>query len=291
MFSGSIVALVTPMHETGAIDEQSLAALLERHIEAKTDAIVVNGITGESPTLTPVEKEQVIKITLDIAKGHIPIIAGTGACSTTETIMLTEKAMKLGVDACLLVAPAYNKPTQEGLYQHYRAVAEAVSVPIILYNHPGRTVCEMLPETVERLSHFKNIVGLKEGVENLARVQDVLTLCGDRISLYSGDDASALAFMLEGGKGVISVTANIAPKEMRDMCAAALAQERKLAGEINVRLMPLHKNLFVETNPVPIKWALQQLGWIKGGIRLPLIPLLEKYHPMVKEAMKDSGVI
>lgn len=291
MFHGSIVALIAPMTTSGALDEENLRKLIERHIAAGTDAIVVNGTTGEAPTLTESEKLKVIKIALEVAANRVPIIAGTGTNATAETIHHTELAMNLGVDACLIVVPYYNKPTQEGLYQHFKQIAEAVPVPIILYNVPGRTVADLLPETIERLSHISNIIGLKEATGDLQRARDILALCHDKIDLYSGDDASALAFMLQGGKGVISVTANIAPKEMHEMCAAALLKDIALAGKLNSNLMPLHKALFVEANPIPVKWAAAQLGWIADGIRLPLTPLSEKYHETVKEAMKMSGVI
>jgi 4-hydroxy-tetrahydrodipicolinate synthase len=279
------------MTSSGALDEENLRKLIERHIAAGTDAIVVNGTTGEAPTLTESEKLKIIKIAIEVAADRVPIIAGTGTNATAETIHHTELAMNLGVDACLIITPYYNKPTQEGLYQHFKHIAEAVPVPIILYNVPGRTVSDLLPETIERLAQISNIIGLKEATGDLQRARDILALCGNKIDLYSGDDASALAFMLQGGKGVISVTANVAPKEMHEMCAAALAKDIGLAGKLNSNLMPLHKALFVEANPIPVKWAVAELGWVAEGIRLPLTPLSEKYHETVKEAMKMSGVI
>lgn len=291
MFHGSMVALVTPMTPTGELDEKSLAMLVDRHIEAGTDAIVVCGTTGEAPTLSESDKSNIIKIALEVAKGRVPIIAGTGTNCTAETIRQTKAAKALGVAACLVVTPYYNKPTQEGLYQHYKAIAEAASVPIILYNVSARTGCDLLPVTVARLSEIPNIVGIKEASSDLARGRELLALCGSTFELYSGDDASALMFMLQGGKGVISVTANVAPKAMHEMCSAALSGKMGIAGAINTRLMPLHKNLFIESNPIPVKWAVHELGWIPPGIRLPLTPLSEKYHDEVQEAMKESGVL
>jgi 4-hydroxy-tetrahydrodipicolinate synthase len=291
MFQGSMVALVTPMEPTGIVDEAALRALIERHIEAKTEAIVVLGTTGECPTLTEGEQKKIIEIAVATAKGRVPIIAGTGTYSTMATIYQTEVAMQLGVDACLLITPYYNKPTQEGLYQHFKAVAEAVPIPLILYNNPIRTGCSLLPETVARLSYFSNIVALKDATGDLAEARALLAVVGDRIELYTGDDPSSLAFLLQGGKGVISVTANVVPHQMRDMCAAALARNIHLAGQLNAQLMPLHKNLFLESNPIPVKWALHKMGWIKEGIRLPLTTLSESFQANVEDAMKIAGVI
>lgn len=291
MFHGSIVALVAPMTDSGQLDEKNLRQLVETHIDAGTDGIVVNGTTGEGSTLTDAERINMIKMVVDICDGRIPVIAGTGTYSTEETIKRTIQAMDLGVDACLVVTPYYVKPTQEGLYQHFKAVAEAAPIPIILYNVPGRTGSDLLPETVKRLSDISNIVAIKEATGDLQRARELLAICGDKIDLYSGDDASALAFMLQGGKGVISVTANVAPKEMHEMCAAALARDISLAGTLNTRLMPLHKALFVESNPIPVKWATAQLGWISDAIRLPLTRLSAQYHETVKDAMKTSGVL
>jgi 4-hydroxy-tetrahydrodipicolinate synthase len=291
MFQGSMVALVTPMSATGEFDEIQFRSLIETHIAAGTQAIGVIGTTGEAPTITNNERHKIIKMAVESARGRVPIIAGTGTNSTIETIYQTEQSMELGVDACLIVTPYYNRPTQEGLYQHYRAVAEAVSIPILLYNVPNRTGCDLLPETVVRLSRIANIVGIKEATGDLARGRELVSMCDKKFNVISGDDASALAFMLQGGSGVISVTANVVPKLMHDMCAAALSNKVQLAGELNTRLMPLHKALFVEPNPIPVKWAVQQLGLIKEGIRLPLTPLSDQYHVVVKEAMKVSGVI
>jgi 4-hydroxy-tetrahydrodipicolinate synthase len=291
MFQGSMVALVTPMTATGEFDSAAFGVLIEKHIAAGTQAIVVLGTTGEAPTITDSERQKIIKLAVEISAGRIPIIAGTGTNSTLETIYQTEQAMELGADACLIVTPYYNRPTQEGLYQHYRTVAEAVSISILLYNVSVRTGCDLLPDTVVRLSRIPNIIGIKEASSDLARGRELVSKCDKDFILLSGDDASALAFMLQGGHGDISVTANIAPKLMHDMCAAALSNKVQLAGELNARLMPLHKALFVEPNPVPVKWAMQQLGLIDAGIRLPLIPLSEQYYAAVKEAMQSSGVI
>lgn len=291
MFHGSIVALVTPMTSQGNVDYPQLRYLVAMHLEQGTDGIVVIGTTGEAATLSQEEQEEIIKITIEIVSNRIPVIVGTGTYDTRETIYKTERAMALGADACLLITPYCIRPTQEGLYQHYKAIAEAVPIPLILYNVTGRTACDLLPETVKRLSHLSNIVGVKEASSDLSRGRELLEACGDRLDLLSGDDATALDFILQGGRGVISVTANIAPKMMHEMCQAALEGNNRLAEELNNKLMPLHENLFVEANPIPIKWALQQLDWITEGIRLPLTTLSLKYHSVVKEAMQKSGVI
>lgn len=291
MFHGSMVALVTPMAEDGALDEEGLEALVQFHIENGTDAIVSVGTTGESATLDEREHCYVMRRTVEMAAGRIAVIAGTGANSTREAIDLTRCALEGGADACLLVTPYYNKPTQEGLYRHFKAVAEAVPIPQILYNVPGRTAVDMLPETVERLAGISNIVGIKEATGDLSRAREILERCGDRLDLYSGDDATALGCMLLGGKGDISVTANVAPKAMHELCAAALAGDRDAAVAINERLMPLHKALFVESNPIPVKWALHEMGLIGAGIRLPLTPLSPRYHEQVREAMRAAGVL
>jgi 4-hydroxy-tetrahydrodipicolinate synthase len=291
MFQGSMVALVTPMTSTGEIDLPKFRSLVEMHIQQKTDGIVVIGTTGECPTITESERNRLIEIAVETSKGQVPIIVGTGSSSTMHTIYQTQQAMELGADACLIVTPYYNRPTQEGLFQHFKAVAEAVAIPIILYNVASRTACDLLPETVERLSHISNIIGIKEASGDLSRGKELHSLCKGTIDLYSGDDSSALAFILQGGKGVISVTANIAPKAMHEMCKAALEGNIRLAGELNTRLMPLHKALGVESNPIPVKWALNQLGWIQDGIRLPLTSLSEKYQIVVKEALQENGVL
>ena len=291
MFHGSMVALVTPMHEDGALDYDSLAKLIEFHIENGTDAIVAVGTTGESATLDMKEHCSVLREVINGVRGRVPVIAGTGANSTTEAIALTRAAMQAGADACLLVTPYYNKPTQEGLYRHYKAIAEAVPVPQILYNVPGRTACDMLPETVERLSGISNIIGIKEATGNLARGREILERCGTRIDLYSGDDATAMELILLGAKGNISVTANVAPKAMHEMCAAALGGDRTHAEAINQRLMALHKSLFAESNPIPVKWALHEMGLIPLGIRLPLTVLSAQHHDTVKQALREAGVV
>lgn len=292
MFHGSIVALVTPMTANGdKVDFDRLQGLISMHLEQGTDGIVVVGTTGEAATLSQDEQEEIIKIAVEMASDRIPIIVGTGTNDTRVTIRKTERAMELGADACLLITPYCVKPTQEGLYQHYKAVARAVPIPIILYNVTGRTACDLLPETVKRLSECSNIVGIKEASGDLKRGRDLLEACGDSMDLLSGDDASALGFILQGGRGVISVTANIAPKMMHEMCQAALEGNTRLAEELNNRLMPLHKELFVESNPIPVKWAMQQLDWVKEGIRLPLTTLSLKYHAVVKAAMQSSGIL
>jgi 4-hydroxy-tetrahydrodipicolinate synthase len=291
MFHGSIVALVTPMHEDGSLDFEALRRLVEFHVENGTQAIVAVGTTGESATLNEEEHCEVIRRVVDLVRGRVPVIGGTGANSTTEAISLTRCAMEGGADACLLVTPYYNKPTQEGLFLHYKAVADAVPIPQILYNVPGRTACDMLPATVERLSHIPNIIGLKEATGDLARARELLDLCGDRIDLYSGDDATAADFILAGGKGVISVTANVAPRAMQDMCEAALRGDRATAAAINDRLMPLHRDLFIESNPIPVKWALHEMGLIESGIRLPLTVLSPPAREIVRKAMKAARVL
>ncbi len=290
MFHGSMVALVTPMNEDGSLAEEALARLVDFHVEAGTDAIVAVGTTGESATLDEKEHCEVIHKVVDLARGRIPVIAGTGSNCTAEAIRLTRCAMEAGADACLLVTPYYNKPTQEGLYLHHRAIAEAVPVPQILYNVPGRTACDMLPETVERLSHLPNIVGIKEATGDLARARRILELCEGRLDLYSGDDATAMELMLLGGKGVISVTANVAPGAMAQMCSAAIAGDAGRARAIDAALEGLHRDLFLEANPIPVKWALWEMGLIPPGIRLPLTPLSDSCHEPLRQAMVQAGV-
>jgi 4-hydroxy-tetrahydrodipicolinate synthase len=291
MFHGSMVALVTPMLGDGTIDENSLRRLVDFHVENRTDAIVSVGTTGESATLDEAEHCHVVRRTVEMAAGRIPVIAGTGANSTREAIDLTRCAMEAGVDACLLVTPYYNKPTQEGLYLHFRAVAEAVPVPQILYNVPSRTACDMLPETVERLSTISNIVGIKEATGNMDRAREIMERCGDRLDVYSGDDATAMELMLLGGKGNISVTANVAPSGMHALCEAALAGDRARAEAINRPLEILHRVLFVQSNPIPVKWALHEMGLIQPGIRLPMTPLAAEYHDTVRQALRQAGLL
>lgn len=290
MFHGSMVALVTPMRGDGSVDTPALHRLLDFHIENRTNAIVAVGTTGESATLNVDEHCQVIKDTIAHIRGRVPVIAGTGANSTAEAIELTRYAHEARADGCLLVTPYYNKPTQEGLYRHYKAIAEAVPIPQILYNVPGRTACDMLPETVIRLAPIPNIVGIKEATGEIDRVKRITEACGDSMDVYSGDDATALDLMLAGGKGVISVTANVAPRLMSDLCKAALDKEEAGARAINDRLMELHKRLFIESNPIPVKWALKEMGLIEGGIRLPLTPLSSEHQDPVRQALRVAGV-
>lgn len=291
MFHGSMVALVTPMHADGRLDTDGLARLVEFHIEQGTDVLVAVGTTGESPTLDMEEHCKVIRQVVEFARCRVPVIAGTGSNSTREAIDLTRCAMESGADACLLVTPYYNKPTQEGLFLHHRAVAEAVPIPQILYNVPGRTACDLLPETVERLASIPNIIGVKEATGNLDRAREILRHCGERMDVYSGDDATALDLMLLGGKGVISVTANVAPRAMHEMSEAALVGRREEAAAINARIAALHEVLFVEANPIPVKWALAEMGLIPSGLRLPLTPLSTRYHDTVRQALKQAGVL
>jgi 4-hydroxy-tetrahydrodipicolinate synthase len=278
------------MHENGDLDQDSLSKLVEFHVDNGTDAIIAVGTTGESATLDEEEHCLVIRQVVEMVSNRMPVIAGTGANSTREAIELTRCAMEAGADACLLVTPYYNKPTQEGLYLHYKAVAESVPIPQILYNVPGRTACDMLPETVEQLAGIPNIVGIKEATGDLRRAQEIRDRCGDSIDLYSGDDATGCEFMLQGGDGVISVTTNVAPRAMHEMCAVALAGDRETAERIDATLQGLHEKLFVEANPIPVKWALYEMGLIPSGIRLPMTPLSLEYHDTVREAMRQAGI-
>ena len=291
MFRGSMVAIVTPMRADGALDFEALARLVEFHIDSGTDAIVAVGTTGESATLDYEEHIAVIRKVVGQVKGRIPVIAGTGANSTREALHLTQHAMEAGADGCLLVTPYYNKPTQEGLYQHYKLIADSVAIPQILYNVPGRTACDMKPETVERLADIPNIVGIKEASGSIERIRELVRRLGDRMDVYSGEDGIAAEAILNGAKGTISVTANVAPRAMHEMCAAALAGDRDLTEAIDSRLAELHKALFLESNPIPVKWAVGQLDLIPPGIRLPLTPLSDALHPAVLAAMRQAGVI
>jgi len=290
MITGSMVALVTPMMANGDIDWQALTDLVDWHIAEGTAAIVAVGTTGESATLTVKEHCQVIGKVVEQVRGRIPVIAGTGANSTREAIELTEAAHSVKADACLLVTPYYNKPTQEGLFLHHQAVANAVAIPQILYNVPGRTACDMANETVDRLASISNIIGIKDATGDLQRGADLIERCADRIAIYSGDDETAVELMLLGGKGDISVTANVAPRLMAEMCAAALAGDAVLARQYNEQLMPLHTNLFLQSNPIPVKWALYAMGKMSDGIRLPLTVLSSQYQPVLREAMKQVGI-
>ena len=291
MFSGSMVALVTPMRKDGSLDDDCLNKLIEFHISSGTDAIVAVGTTGESATLTVEEHCAVIRQVVTQVNGRIPVIAGTGANSTSEAIELTQYAKDLGVAAALLVTPYYNKPTQEGLFLHYKAIAEAVDLPQILYNVPSRTACDLLPETVARLADVKNIIGIKEATGDVSRIAQIKALCGDKMELYTGEDANTVDFILAGGRGVISVTANVAPALMHDMCSAALAGDEETARKINAQLALLHKTLFLESNPIPVKWALAEMGLIPTGLRLPMTVLSEKYHQSVREALMAASLL
>jgi 4-hydroxy-tetrahydrodipicolinate synthase len=290
MFKGSMVALVTPMHKDGSIDKKALHDLVEWHILSHTDAIIAAGTTGECATLEPDEQFELVSLVVKQVAKRIPVIAGTGTNSTQATLTLSENAKRAGADACLIVTPYYNKPTQNGLFHHYKCIADKVAIPIILYNVPGRTACDMLPETVERLSKVAHIVGIKEATGKVERTQDILKRCDKHFEVYSGDDATALDLMLHGARGVISVTANVAPMKMHEMCEAALSGNRSLAEKINSELMLLHQRLFLESNPIPTKWALHTMGKIQSGIRMPLLPLDSRYHQEVKEAMQHAGV-
>ena len=286
-----MVALVTPMFTDGSVDFDGLSKLVEMHIESGTAAIVSMGTTGESATLDMDEHCEVMRRTVEMAAGRIPVIGGTGSNSTTEAIQLTRCAQQGGVDACLLVAPYYNKPTQEGLYLHHKAIAESVDIPQLLYNVPGRTACDILPETVARLAEIPNIIGIKEATGSLERMRDILERVPDSFGLYSGDDETGVEFMLAGGHGVISVANNGAPKAMAMMCEAALAGDRDRALELNRPLQGLHNNLFLEANPIPVKWALHEMGLIPEGIRLPLTPLSGQFHQPLRTAMHEAGVL
>jgi len=291
MIAGSMVALVTPMDAQGRLDWDALSKLVDFHLQEGTNAIVAVGTTGESATLDVNEHIEVIRHVVKQVAGRIPVIAGTGANSTREAIELTSNAKAAGADACLLVTPYYNKPTQEGLYQHFKAVAEAVDIPQILYNVPGRTACDMLPETVVRLSTVKNIIGIKEATGDLARVPAILAGVSSDFLVYSGDDATAVELILLGGKGNISVTANVAPRDVSDLCAAAMRGDAATARAINEKLMPLNKTLFIESNPIPVKWALHEMGLMQDGIRLPLTWLSEACHEPLRQALRQSGVL
>ena len=292
MITGSIVALVTPMvPDSLDVDWDAFERLIEWHIEQGTHAIVAVGTTGESATLSVEEHSRVIKATVDIAKGRLPIIAGTGANCTREAIELTEAAKKAGADACLLVTPYYNKPTQEGLYQHYKTIAQAVDIEQILYNVPGRTACDMSNETIIRLSAIKNIIGVKDATGDLQRAAELIEQAPEGFAIYSGDDHSARELMLLGGHGDISVTANVAPKLMSQMCQAALKGDADQAQSIDMQLLAIHDAMFVESNPIPVKWAVCQLGIIEDAIRLPLTQLSEQYRVKVLQALTAANLL
>jgi len=292
MIKGSIVALVTPMTTSGAIDWEALHRLVEFHLENGTDAIVAAGTTGEPTTMSFEEHFDVIRKVVEQVNGRIPVIAGTGANSTSEAVELTKFAKKVGADYCLSVTPYYNKPTQEGLFQHFKAVAEASDLPVILYNVPGRTAVDLHNETVVRLSKLDNIVALKDATGDVERGKELMDrLEGSDFLMFSGDDLTAADFILQGGHGNISVTANVAPRQMSELCAAALNGDASTAHQINTRLMPLHRALFVESNPIPVKWAVAEMGMMETGIRLPLTVLSEQYHATVREALQHAGII
>jgi 4-hydroxy-tetrahydrodipicolinate synthase len=291
MFTGSMVAMVTPMHDDGSVDWTALERLVDHHVAEGTDAIISVGTTGESATLNHDEHGEVISRTVKAAAGRIPVIGGTGANSTAEAISLTRHAADVGVDACLLVVPYYNKPPQEGLYQHFKAIADAVSIPQILYNVPGRTGVDMQNDTTLRLAEIENIVAIKDATNDLDRGRDLITRAPQDFLVYSGEDGTACELMISGGQGTISVTANAAPNLMHRMCQAAIAGDADSARALNNQLADLHKAMFVESNPIPAKWAVSQQGLIDGGIRLPLLPLSSQCHDEVRSAMTGAGVL
>ena len=291
MIKGSIVAIVTPMFEDGSLDRDGLRKLIDWHVEEGTDGIVIVGTTGESATVTPEEHVELIKLAVDHVAGRIPVIAGSGGNSTAEAIALTRAAKEVGADASLQVVPYYNRPTQEGMYRHFKAIAEAVDLPVILYNVPGRTVADMSNETIARLSTIPNIVGVKDATGNIGRGIELLRMVDKSFAVYSGDDPTAMTLMFCGGAGNISVTANVAPRAMHELCVAAMAGDVKRAVEINNRVLDLHAKLFVEPNPVPVKWALAEMGKMPSGLRLPLAPLSESFHDTVRGALRAAGLV
>lgn len=291
IFSGSMVALVTPMYSSGELDEESLASLIEWHVAARTDALVVAGTTGESPTLRRDEHARLVTRTVEIAGGRIPVIAGTGSNSTEQTLDMSRRAADAGVDGLMLVVPYYNKPPQRALVEHFRKVTRSVSLPIVLYNVPSRTVTDLLPETVAELSSEPGIVGLKDASNDLGRVMRLRALCGPEFALLSGEDATAATFMLAGGDGVISVTANVVPEKIRDLCIAARAGDTERAQQINEELRQLNEVLFIESNPIPVKWALGRMNRIRTGIRLPLVPLAADARPRVEKVLNSMGLV
>jgi 4-hydroxy-tetrahydrodipicolinate synthase len=291
MITGSLVAIVTPMKEQdGALDLAAFRKLIDWHVAEGTDGIVVVGTTGESPTVDFDEHKELIRIAVQHSKGRIPIIAGTGGNSTAEAIELTESAKKAGATASLSVVPYYNKPTQEGMYQHFRKIAETVDLPMILYNVPTRTVADMQNDTVLRLAEVPGIIGIKDASANIERGTDLIRRLPRHFAIYSGEDVTAVALILLGGHGVISVTANVAPKLMHQMCGAALVGDVKKARDINLKLLMLHQRLFVETSPAPVKWAMAEMGLIENGLRLPMIPMADKNQAAVREALHEAGI-
>ena len=288
---GSIVALVTPLFEDGNVDYDSLRKLIDWHIAEGTNCIGVVGTTGESPTVSVEEHCEIIRVAVEQSAGRVPVMAGAGANSTREAIELSKFAKKVGADCTLQVVPYYNKPTQEGIYQHFKAIVEAVDIPVVLYNVPGRTVADMLPETALRLAQLPGIIGIKEATGNLDRAAWLIKQAPKGFSIFSGDDPTAVHLMTMGGHGNISVTANVAPRDMAELCKAAMAQDAKRAIELHMKLLPLHKQLFVEPNPIPVKWALAHMGKIGGALRLPLTPLTPAAQELVKAALHESGVL
>lgn len=289
--TGSIVALVTPMHDDGSVDYAGLRALIDWHIAEGTDCIGVVGTTGESPTVTVDEHCEIIRVSVEHAAGRIPVMAGTGGNSTREAIELTHYAKKVGADCSLQVVPYYNKPTQEGIYQHFKAIAEAVDLPIVLYNVPGRTVADMAHETVMRAARLPGIVGIKEATGNIERAAWLIKHAPKGFSVYSGDDGTAIALMLLGGQGNVSVTANVAPRLMHEFCAAAIAGDARGATAIHFKLLALHKQLFIEPNPAPVKWALARMGRCGGALRLPLLPCSTAVQPLIEQALAEAGLV
>ncbi|HEX2549536.1 MAG TPA: 4-hydroxy-tetrahydrodipicolinate synthase [Gammaproteobacteria bacterium] len=291
MFKGSMVALVTPMHANGSIDQQSFHDLIEWHIAAKTNALIIAGTTGESATLSQEEQTDLIQSAVEISGKRIPIIAGTGSNSTQHALELTQLAEEKGADAALIVTPYYNKPPQNGLYEHYKFIAEKTTLPIILYNVPGRTACDMTVDTVARLAKIPSIIGIKEATGQVGRTTDIVAACPQNFYVYSGDDAANFELMKNGAHGVISVTANIVPRKMHEFCEAALAKNFTLAEQCHNAMLPLHKGLFVEANPIPVKWALHEMGKIPAGIRLPLLPLESKYHAELRQILQNIDIL
>ena len=289
--TGSIVALVTPMLDDGAVDYDGLRRLIDWHIAEGTDCIGVVGTTGESPTVTVEEHCEIIRVAVEQCAGRVPVMAGAGANSTHEAIELSRYAREVGADCTLQVVPYYNKPTQEGIYRHFKAIAEAVDIPMVLYNVPGRTVADMSVETALRCAHLPGVIGIKEATGNIERAAWLIREAPAHFHIYSGDDPTAIALMLLGGHGNVSVTANVAPRAMHDLCVAARAGDVAKAREIHMKLLPLHKHLFIEANPIPVKWALQRMGRMGGGIRLPLVPLTEPAQAVVESALREAGVL
>ncbi len=288
---GSIVALITPMHDDGSVDYDTLRRLIDWHIAEGTDCIGVVGTTGESPTVSVEEHCEIIRIAVEQCAGRVPVMAGAGANSTAEAIELSRFAKKVGADCTLQVVPYYNKPTQEGIYLHFKAITEAVDIPTMLYNVPGRTVADMAPETILRAATLPGVIGVKEATGNLERAAWLIKQAPKGFGIYSGDDPTAVALMLLGGHGNVSVTANVAPKGMHELCKAAMAGDTKRAVELHMQLLPLHKHLFTEPNPIPVKWALARMGRAGGAMRLPLTPLSAAAQPIVEAALRDSGVL